>query len=114
MNQQAKPVRQPASPLALAKRIFDLNAADERRALDWICRFHRPRGIYSLLRTRRSRDPDGNLLVFMLTRCQAKRPDARPEWMMIEYKATIETISVRWRSCSTLAAARTMFTIVRH
>lgn len=110
MNLQTQPARIPTrSGLTVAKHIFNLKNVDERRALDWIRRFHRPRGIHRLLDVRLSRWPGGTLSVFILTRCQARRAGARPEWMVSEYKSTPETLSVFWLNFPRLQNARAAF-----
>jgi hypothetical protein len=110
MNAQT---RHPArSQIALAKQSFNLEDEDERRALDWIRRFHSPRSIYRLLDVRLTRRVGGTKSIFILTRSQVKRAGSRPEWLVIEYDMTPEAISVCWRRFHGLHGARVAFTEV--
>ena len=112
MNTQTRhPVR---SQIALAKHLFDLDDEDERRALDWIRRFHSPRSIHRLLDVRLTSRSEGTKSVFILTRSQVKRAGTRPEWLVIEYDVTPQAISVCWQVFPSLEGARVAFKAVGH
>lgn len=110
MNTQTRhPVR---SQIALAKHLFDLDDEDERRALDWIRRFHSPRSIHRLIDVRITRRSNGTKSVLILTRSQVKRAGACPEWLVIEYDVTPQMVSVCWKIFPRLQGARVAFRAV--
>lgn len=100
MNRRASSSRR--SHILRTKCSFDLGDPAEARVHDWIHRFHSSDGIYQLLDLRRV-----HRQVIMLTRGQAARSRAKPQWLLITF--WIDEIRVTLPSYSTLRAARAVF-----
>ncbi len=89
------------------KVLFDLRDEAERRAVDWIAAFHEPGGIYNLVDVRRGLSTEGARMVWILTRSQVARANARPKWLIIEY--ALDEVRVCMKPYHTLRAGRAAF-----
>lgn len=87
--------------------VFRLDNPDDSRARDWVERFHAPDGIHRLLDIARACGPVGQAHVLMLTRSQAKRAAARPEFLVLRYEPAV--IRVSWKPYPSLDEARAAF-----
>lgn len=85
---------------------FNQEDEAERNALRWIQGFHGPSSIHRLLCLYRGQSVEGKV-VLMLTRSQAKRRVARPEWSLISY--LVDENHVRFWTYPTRADSRAAF-----
>lgn len=106
-RKQQRPSPTPRLAPSRFAALFLLDDPDERRALDWMQRFHARASIYRLLDVARAGGTSRHADVFMLTRSQAQREGAQPEYLVICFE--IEAIRASWKTFQTLDEARSVF-----
>lgn len=106
VSSRRKPARRSRAPSRLAA-VFNLDDPAERRALDWVQRFHTHDGMHRLLDIARACVQRSRADVVMLTRSQARRAAARPEFLVIRYEPDV--IRVSWQTFTSLGLARAAF-----
>ena len=105
-QQQQAPAPRPAPDRFAA--VFKLDDPAERRAFDWMQRFHEPGTGCRLLDVARARAPEGQPAdVIMLTECDPAPGESQPSWAVFRFE--VAEIRVTWRTFGLPEAARAAF-----
>lgn len=106
-SQQTQQQKAPASHPAPSRfaAVFKLDDPAERRAFDWMQRFHEPGNGLRLLDVARARAPEGQPAdAIMLSECEPAPGEERPSWLVIRFE--LIEIRVTWRTFGLLDEAR--------
>lgn len=87
--------------------VFDLDDPGERRAFDWMLRFHGEDSTRRLFDVARVRAPEGRPDVIMLSEWKPDPGSSDPAWAVIRFE--ISEIRVTWKTFGMLDPARAAF-----